>query len=380
MKTIFLISIVLSQLGFSQENRLRAREIGIEVGFLNTGKMNTISDVRGVKVGHKTLIIGDNVRTGVTAVLPYDGNIYKQKIPAAIYCFNAYGKLAGYTQVEELGNIETPVVLTNTLSVGTAVSALVRYTLLQKGNENVRSVNAVVGETNDGYLNDIRGMHVSEQDVFDAIKNAGLNVEEGSVGAGTGTRAFGYKGGIGTSSRITPPVGGKNYTIGVLVQSNFGWALKINGVPFTREMKQLEIKDNEKNKDGSCMIVIATDAPVSSRNLKRMAKRAFTGMGRTRYVMSNGSGDYAIAFSTAYRIPNSNDSQHVKIPELIENDSMTIIFQAVEEATQEAIYNSLFMATTVTGQNGNTVQAIPIYEVNRIMDKYNMGNLKRKLK
>ncbi|MFC2088251.1 P1 family peptidase [Calditrichota bacterium] len=380
MRGLIYMFLIISQISNAQENRVRARDIGIEVGFMKTGILNAITDVQGVKVGHKTLIKGDNVRTGVTAILPHDGNIYQQKVPAAIYCFNAYGKLAGYTQVEELGNIETPIVLTNTLSVGTAVTALVRYTLQLEVNESVRSVNAVVGETNDGYLNDIRGLHVSEKDVVDAIiKAKSGRVEEGTVGAGTGTRAFGYKGGIGTASRITPKIGGKNYTVGILVQSNFGWMLNINGVPFTREMNQSEIKDNERKEDGSCMIVIATDAPVSTQNLKRMAKRAFTGMGRTTYVMSNGSGDYAIAFSTAYRIPNHNSDQHVAMPALIENDSMTIIFQAIEEATQEAIYNSLFMATTVTGNKGRTVEAIPIKDVVRIINKYNMRNLQEKL-
>ncbi len=365
---------------YAQNNRQRAREIGIEVGIMKPGEQNAITDVPGVRVGHKTIIIGDNVRTGITSVLPHSNNIYMEKVPAAIYFFNAYGKLAGYTQVEELGNIETPIILTNTLSVGTAVTALVKYTLSQTGNENVKSVNAIVGETNDGYLNDIRGMHVTYEDVFEAINTSSDgHVVEGSVGAGTGTTAFGFKGGIGTSSRITPEIGGAKFRVGVLVQSNFGWQLNINGVPFTRELKQQNMNESNFKEDGSCMIIIATDAPLSPRNLKRLAKRSFIGMGRTRSVMSNSSGDYAIAFSTAYRIPYINEEQKNKIPPLIDNDSMTILFHAVEEATQEAIYNSLFMATTVKGCKNHTAEAIPIDEVIKLVKKYNMYNLQKRL-
>ncbi len=261
--------------------------------------------------------------------------------------------------------------------MGTGVTATVKYSLRQKGNQNVRSVNAVVGETNDGYLNDIRGMHVKEEDVWQAIENAKSGkVEEGTVGAGTGTRAFGYKGGIGTSSRQVSMGEGNNYTVGVLVQSNFGWILTINGVPFSREMRQ---PDRLPKDDGSCMIVIATDAPLSVRNLKRLAKRSFTGMARTRSVMSNSSGDYAIAFSTAYRIPNDSQGKPFAVPDLIANSDMNPFFHAVEEATQEAIYNSMFMATTVTGYKGRTVEAIPLDEVIKISKKYNMLNLHNKL-
>ena len=361
-------------------NRSRARDLGVDVGIMKTGELNAITDVSGVMVGHKTLIVGDSIRTGVTAILPHPGNIFQQKVPGAIYCFNAFGKLAGFTQVEELGNIETPIILTNTLSVGTAVEALVKYTLIQEGNQNVRSVNAVVGETNDGYLNDIRGQHIRSNDIFEAIRTATRNIpQEGSVGGGTGTSAFGYKGGIGTSSRLIPPIDGKSYTIGVLVQSNFGWELTINGVPFSREVRQEKYNKINQKDDGSCMIVIATDAPLSPRNLKRLAKRSFTGMGRTRAVMSNGSGDYAISFSTAYRIPYQNIGQTIEIPPLVDNDSMTSLFRAVEEATQEAIYNSLFMATTIKGYKGHTREAIPLDEVTRIMKKYNMLNLQDRL-
>jgi D-aminopeptidase len=378
--TVVIVTMI-HQFSFAQKvtNRVRVREIGIDIGLMKTGALNAITDVSGVKVGHNTIIRDENVRTGVTAILPHSDNIYQEKVPAAIYYYNGYGKLTGYTQVEEFENIETPIVLTNTLSVGTAVTALVRHSIYQEGNEYVRSVNAVVGETNDGYLNDIRGLHVTEGDVLGAIKSATSGpVVEGSVGAGTGTTAFGFKGGIGTSSRLIPKIEGVNYTVGVLVQSNFGWTLNINGVPFSREIKQSKKEEELKSKeDGSCVIIIATDAPLSTRNLRRLAKRAFTGMGRTCSVMSNFSGDYAIAFSTAYRIPHRKSGQAIGMLPLIDNDTMTIFFRAVEEATQEAIYNSLFMATTIKGYKGNTANAIPLNEVIRIMKKYNMLNLQK---
>jgi len=368
----FMMSI--SIVGQQKENPLRAGELRIDVGSMERGQSNSIIDIVGVRVGHKTIIKGDSIRTGVTAILPHDGNIFQEKVPAAIYVFNGFGKLAGSTQVEELENIETPIILTNTLSVGTAVKATINYTLSLIGNENVRSVNAVVGETNDGFLNDIRGMHVTEEDVIDAIKSSTNNkVQEGSVGAGAGTVAFGLKGGIGTSSRVTPKIGGKNYTVGVLVQSNFGRELIINGIPFTKEIKQDEVK---KQEDGSCMIVIATDAPISPKNLKRIAKRSFVGMGRTTTTMTNGSGDYAIAFTSAYKIPHDPQNQMNKIPELVDNNSMSILFQAVEEATQEAIYNSLFSSTTITGYKGRIVKSISIEKVKELIKKYNMENLR----
>jgi len=366
---ILLISNVLHAPVYSQETRSRARDIGIEVGVMETGKMNSITDVPGVLVGHTTLIRGDSIRTGVTAILPHSGNIFQEKVPASIIVFNAFGKLAGYTQVKELGNIETPIILTNTLSVPVAVNALIKYTLSQKGNENVRSVNGIAGETNDGFLNDIRGMHVTEDNVIKAIRTAHSGpVQEGSVGAGTGTCALGFKGGIGTSSRLLPPIDGKQYITGVLVQSNFGRELIINGVPFPGE-NGLTAANNEYDR-GSCMIVIATDAPLSERNLERIGKRAFIGMGRTTTVMSNGSGDYAIVFSTAYRIPYRTERQTIDIPPQVSNDYMTIFFKAVEEATQEAIYNSLFMATTLKGFRGHTMEAIPLEKVKEVMRRY----------
>lgn len=368
--SLILLLLIFANSIHSQDptKKLRSVDNGIKVGTLLPGNLNAITDVSGVLVGHKTLITGDNVRTGVTAVLPHEDNLFKEKVPAAIYVFNGFGKLAGYTQVEELGNIESPIILTNTLSVGETVKATVKYVLNIDGNEDVRSVNAVVGETNDGYLNDIRGMHITEQDVINAIASAKSgSVEEGSVGAGTGTVAFGLKGGIGTSSRLAT-IGNKTYTVGVLVQTNFGRELILNGIPYTKEVKHEEVKRKE---DGSCMIVIATDAPLTTQNLKRLAKRSFIGMGRTTTVMSNGSGDYAIAFSTAYKIPHEPVNQKYEVPDLIDNNAMTILFQAVEEATQEAIYNSLFAATTITGFKGRVVESISTDRVKKLLLKYN---------
>ncbi len=356
----------------------RAADIGVDVGLMTPGTLNMITDVPGVKVGHTTRIEGDHIRTGVTAILPHGGNLFREKVPGAIYCFNSFGKMAGSLQVEELGNIESPIVLTNTLDVGTGVEATVAWMLQQPGNENVRSVNALVGETNDGYLNDIRGQHVTREDVFAAIEGAATGrVSEGNVGAGTGTTSLGWKAGIGTASRITDPIGGETYTVGVLVQANFGRILHINGVPFTREYQEERIGQEE---DGSAMIVIATDAPLSERNLERMAKRSFVGMGRTTNFMSNGSGDFAIAFSTAYTIPYVTGREPVEIPALIGNNDMNTFFQAVEEATQEAIYNSMFMAEDMVGNNGNEAKAIPLDKVVEIMGEYNMLNLNDRLK
>ncbi len=358
-------------------DRARASDLGVDVGLMASGPLNMITDVPGVLVGHKTRIEEDHIRTGVTAILPHDGNLFRNKVPAAIYCFNSFGKMAGSLQVEELGNIESPIVLTNTLNVGTAVEATVAWMLQQPGNEQVRSVNALVGETNDGYLNDIRGQHVTRADVFAAIENASTgHVSEGNAGAGTGTTSFGWKAGIGTASRITDPIGEESYTVGVLVQANFGRLLYINGVPFTREYQEEQISPE---KEGSAMIVIATNAPLSPRNLERMAKRSFIGMGRTTHFMANGSGDFAIAFSTAYTIPYLTDRSPVEIPPLIENNDMNTFFQAAEEATQEAIYNALFMAEDMTGHHDNEAKAIPLEKVVALMEKYNMLHLNERL-
>lgn len=360
--------------------RMRAREIGIEVGILPAGRLNAITDVEGVKVGHKTVWQGETIRTGVTVILPHGDNLYQEKVAAAVYTGNGFGKLAGSTQVEELGNIEAPIALTNTLSVPVAVSALIRYTLQQPGNMFVASVNAVVGETNDGWLNDIRGMHVTEADVMEAVEAAKSGpVEEGSTGAGTGTMCFGFKGGIGTSSRKVPDkLGG--YTVGVLIQTNFGGVLTINGAPVGRELGNYELSEyaDSRKEDGSCMIVVATDAPLSPHNLLRLAKRATLGLGRTGSSMSNGSGDYVIAFSTAYRIPHRSEVLDPPVT-LVSNNHMSPLFMAVSEATEEAVYNSMLKATSVTGRAGHTGMQIPVDRVIEICRKYNVLNLQKQL-
>ncbi|MEO6799445.1 MAG: P1 family peptidase [Rhodanobacter sp.] len=351
--------------------QLNLRDYGISIGVMQPGPWNAITDVPGVAVGQKTLIRGDDVRTGVTAILPYVGNIFQHKVPAAVYVGNGFGKLTGTTQVEELGNIETPIVLTNTLSVPTAADALIDYTLGFAENREVLSVNPVVGETNDGYLNDIRGRHVSKRDVLEAITSAtGGKVAQGNVGAGTGTVAFGFKGGIGTSSRKLPDsLGG--YTVGVLVQTNFGGVLTVAGVPIGKTLHKYYLSDKlNDSPDGSCMIVVATDAPLGSRNLKRLAKRAILGLGRTGGTESNGSGDYVIAFSTnkASRVPYASD-QITRQATDVRNDAMSPLFMAAIEATDEAIINSLFHATSMNGWHGHKVEALPVDKVLGIMQQ-----------
>jgi len=330
-----------------------------------------ITDVPNVKVGHVTLIEGENVRTGVTALLPHAGNIYQDKVPAAIYIGNGYGKLAGISQVQELGNLETPIILTNTLSVPMGIQGAVNYTLRLPGNENVRSVNAVVGETNDGFLNDIRGMHVTENHVIEAISKARSGeVAEGNVGAGTGTSAFGFKGGIGTASRIIPESMG-GYTVGVLVQTNFGGNLSIAGAPVGKEINTYPFRNAIEKSDGSCMIVVMTDAPLDARQLQRMAKRAIMGLAKTGGIASNGSGDYVIAVSTAesMRIPNqSTDRMSAGNP--LRNEQMSPLFMATIEATEEAIINSLFTAQDMIGIDGHTSKALPKQQVLEILKKY----------
>jgi D-aminopeptidase len=361
-------------LSLTATGQQRARELGIRIGVMGTGALNAITDVPGVKVGHTTLIEGANVRTGITAILPHDGNLFQEKVPAAIFVGNGFGKLAGSTQVKELGNLETPIVLTNTLSVATAMEGLVEYMLQLPGNERVQSVNAVVGETNDGFLNDIRGRHVKKEHVLNAISNAsGGAVAEGNIGAGTGTVSFGYKGGIGTASRKLPAnLGG--YTVGVLVQSNFGGVLQIDGAPVGEELKKYYLSGQLKDDaDGSCMIVVATDAPLDARNLERLAQRAIMGLAKTGGIGSNGSGDYVIAFSTDPRLrvrhekPGSTDEAV-----LLRNDAISPLFMATIEATEEAIINSLFMAQTMKGKDGNQVEALPKQEVIKILKKYNV--------
>jgi D-aminopeptidase len=349
-------------------DRPRARDLGVAPGVLPAGRLNAITDVDGVLVGQLTLREGRNVRTGVTAILPHGGNVFQEKSPAAVYAGNGFGKLIGGSQIEELGVLESPVVLTNTLSVWRAGEAVAEWLLRQKGNEQVRSVNVVVGETNDGGLNDIRGMHVTRRHVEQALASAAVGpVEEGSVGAGTGTRAFGFKGGIGTSSRVAPAAG-RRYTVGALVQSNFGGVLTIDGAPVGKELRNHIFAG--QNGDGSVMIVIATDAPLDARQLKRIARRGMLGVARTGSPSTHGSGDYVIAFSTAasrrVRHGAAETSATVAFPE----DEMTPLFEATVEATEEAIYNSLFKATTTMGMGGLTVEAIPIDAVERILRKY----------
>lgn len=350
-----------------QEARPRARDIGLRPGVLSPGPLNAITDVAGVRVGHATVIEGDSVRTGVTAILPHGGNLFQEKVPAAVYVGNGFGKLAGSTQVEELGVLETPIVLTNTLSVWRAGEAVVEYILGLPGNEKVMSVNPLVAETNDGGLNDIRGMHVEKRHVLEAIRGARSGaVEEGAVGAGTGTVAFGFKGGIGTASRVVPLLGGS--TVGVLVQSNFGGVLAMDGVPVGRELGRY-LGRNQAG-DGSIIMVVATDAPLDARQLKRLARRAMLGPARTGSPSTHGSGDYVIAFSTAAsgRYKFGSSGAHSRL--VLADDSITPLFQATVEATEEAIYNSLLKATTTRGAGGRVVEALPVDKLREIMKKY----------
>lgn len=375
LRLIFFLSLLLATQSAQSQNK-RAREHGIKIGVLPTGKLNAITDVAGVKVGHTTLIKADSIRTGVTAILPHEGNLFQQKVPAAIYVGNGFGKLAGVTQVKELGNIESPVILTNTMNVAAGIDAIIDHTIQQKGNENVQSVNAVVGETNDGYLNDIRGRHVKKEDVLNAILSAkNGTVEEGPVGAGTGTVCFGFKGGIGTSSRKLPEsLGG--YTVGVLVQTNFGGVLQVDGVPVGEELKKFYLSDRLNNPvDGSCMIIVATDAPLDSRNLERLAKRAFMGLAKTGGIASNGSGDYVIAFSTDTSIRIAyNAKEPLQTVSLLLNDETSPLFMATIEATEEAIINSLFAANAMKGKGGRVVDALPVETVLAIIKKYGRLN------
>jgi len=366
--------IILSCMAMGNEStaQTRARDLGVEIGILPTGKHNSITDVEGVLVGHFTKIQRNDIRTGVTAILPHQGNLFQEKVPAAVYVGNGFGKLAGSTQIEELGNLESPIVLTNTLGVAAGMEGIIEYTLKLPGNEAVQSVNAVVGETNDGYLNDIRGQHVRKEDVLSAIRSAkdGM-VEEGNVGAGTGTVCFGFKGGIGTSSRKLPEsLGG--YTVGVLVQTNFGGVLQINGVPVGEELGQYSFKNYLESADGSCMIILATDAPVNERNLKRIAQRAMMGLARTGGIASNGSGDYVIAFSnnSQNHIAHQAPALTLLHGQMLRNDDMSPLFLATIEATEEAIINSLFAANDMEGKEGRVVKSLPLPKVIEIIKSY----------
>ena len=350
------------------------REHGFPIGIFETGKNNAVTDVPGVTVGQVTCIEGDSIRTGVTAIIPHQGNIFRNKIPAAIYAGNGFGKLAGVTQVHELGNIETPIVLTNTLNVAAGIDGLITYTLQQPGNENVRSVNAVVGETNDGGLNKIQQRYVTPEIVLQALANAKPGpVEQGCVGAGTGTVAFNFKGGIGTSSRKLPEsLGG--YTIGVIVQSNYGGILEIDGVQVGQKLNEYSFKNHvipqAKTADGSCMMVVITDAPIDSRNLERVAKRAMMGLAKTGGIASNGSGDYVIALSVA---PENliQDGKKVHTQTVLDNGEMSSIFAATIEATAEALWNSMFMAETTKGYKGKVVEALPVDKVLKMLKNRN---------
>lgn len=345
-----------ARLGAADETRLRARDLGLAPGVFDPGPFNAITDVPGVRVGHTTLVTGTNVRTGVTAILPHARNLFQEKVAGAVFVGNAFGKLAGSTQVQELGTIETPIILTNTLSVGTAVESVVAWTLKQPGNERVGSVNALVGETNDGQLNDIRGMHVHREHVIDAIAKAKDGpVQEGAVGAGTGTICFGWKGGIGTASRVLPQRYG-GYRLGVLVQTNFGGVLNMGGAPVGKELKKFAYAPQAG--DGSCMIVVATDAPASGHECQRLAARAVFGLARTGSSYSNGSGDFAIVFSTA-------------TAPTLSSEAMSPLFEAALEAVEEAVYNSLLQAVTTEG-NGRTIEALPIGQVRQILKAHGL--------
>jgi D-aminopeptidase len=400
MPSILVILLIVSAVVIQTTPRPRARDLGIAPGAMEPGPLNAITDVTGVLVGHTTVVTGDNVRTGVTAILPHGGNLFREKVAGAVFIGNAFGKLAGSTQVQELGTIESPIVLTNTLSVGAAMDATVRWTLAQPGNDNVRSVNAVVGETNDGGLNDIRGLHVTREHVTAAITSARSGaVDEGAVGAGTGTVAFGWKGGIGSSSRRVRQ-GQETYTVGVLVQSNYGGKLTIAGVPVWKELsprsaaqaapasasakatadkpsalvpasasaKATADTPSASDADGSCMLVVATDAPLDARDLERLAARAIFAMARTGSTYSNGSGDFAIAFSThpSLRVTGGNAPQTKTV---LPTDAVSGLFEAALDATEEAIYNSMLKAVDTTG-SGRTIRALPIEELRAVLKKY----------
>jgi D-aminopeptidase len=379
---VMWIPIILSLMvteTFAQNDRPRARELGIAPGIFQPGDYNAITDVSGVRVGQTTVWEGDSIRTGVTVILPHDGNIFRERVPAAMYVANGFGKLLGITQVQELGELETPIALTCTLCVWRVADAMVEYLLAQKGMEGVRSINPVVGETNDGYLNDIRVRPIRPEHVVSALESAASGpVAEGAVGAGTGTQAFGWKGGIGTSSRLLPDgLGG--WTVGVLVQSNFGGVLQMLGAPIGIELgrymyrSQVEGTGGEDGDDGdgSIMVVVATDAPLSHRNIERLASRAVLGLARTGAPGSNGSGDYVIAFSNASSVRRQPGIREPITVSDLPNDAMTALFQAAVEATEEAVYNSLFKAVTVSGHHGTT-EALPIDKTIEILARHGL--------
>ena len=372
LKQLFFFFLLI---GITNSQELRPRDMGVQIGIFKTGKWNAITDVDGVQVGHETLIYGDSVRTGVTIIKPHGGNLFENKVMGSVYVTNGFGKAIGFTQVEELGTIETPIGLTNTLNIFMVANSIVDYMIAE--NPDIRSVNPVVGETNDSGLNDIQGRHVTKKHVFNAIKNAKEGpVKEGSVGAGTGTRALGFKGGIGTASRVLPKEAG-SYKVGVLVQTNFGGSLMINGAPVGRELLKSSFSSSipYDEDEGSCMIVIATNAPLSNRNLKRMAKRVDHAFGRVGAYSSNGSGDYVIIFSTANIL--SSNQKTIKREEM-KNRYMNGLFAATVEATEEAIINSLFMADAMDSKYGQ-IESLPIDETMKILKKYKALNWNEKL-
>ena len=369
---IVTISVAFSPLG---AQRARARDLGVKPGVFAPGKLNAITDVAGVRVGQTTIVEGDSVRTGVTAILPHGGNLFTDRVPAALHVGNGFGKITGVTQLRELGELETPLLLTCTLCVWKAADAMVGWLLEQPGMSNVKSINPVVAETNDGTLNDIRSRPIRPEHVRAALTSASAGpVAEGSVGAGTGTVAFGWKGGIGTSSRLLP-AGLGGWTVGVLVQTNFGGILQVLGAPVGKELGQYAFKRESESPgergDGSCVMVIATDAPLSDRNLERLAARAIMGLARTGSSAANGSGDYVIAFSTSEKVRRAFNATRLTTEE-IANEQMSGLFEAAVEATEEAIYNSLFQATTTTA-NRRTIEAIPLDKVRAVLDKYNVS-------
>ena len=373
LASIALLAMTIGSTASAQ--RVRARELGVKPGVFAPGKLNAITDVAGVLVGQTTVIEGDGVRTGVTAILPHGGNLFTDRVPAALHVGNGFGKITGVTQLRELGELETPILLTCTLCVWKAADAMVDWLLQQPGMANVRSINPVVAETNDGTLNDIRARPIRPEQVRAALTSAkGGPVAEGAVGAGTGTVAFGWKGGIGTSSRVLPAsLGG--WTLGVLVQTNFGGIFQVMGAPVGKELGQYAFKREAESPgergDGSCVMVIATDAPLSDRNLERLAARAIMGLARTGSSAANGSGDYVLAFSTNEKVRRSVNAARLETEELA-NEQMSGLFEAAVEGTEEAIYNSMFMATTTTG-NGHTVQALPLDKVRAILEKYGVA-------
>ncbi|MEC9300478.1 MAG: P1 family peptidase [Pseudomonadota bacterium] len=382
--SLFLLGLMTAE-AFTQtdDNRPRAREIGLVVGIFETGSLNAITDVNGVRVGHSTVIRSEDIRTGVTAIIPAPGNLYTNPIPAWIHVGNGYGKLIGETQVREFGEIETPILLTCTLCVWSAANALKEWVYLQPGMGE-HTVNPIVGETNDSRVNNMWADPVQREDVFEALEKASNGpVQEGSVGAGTGTQAFGWKGGIGTSSRVLPEgLGG--YTVGVLVQTNFGGIMTINGAPVGRELgtysyrEQLRESGDGDGEDGSIMIVVATDAPLNARSLDRLGLRAIMGLSRTGSFASNGSGDYVIAFSTHPAVRKPRTSDEPVVTEVLVNDSMSPLFAATAEATEEAIYNAIFKATTVSSSRGE-LQAIPMDALMRILEQYGVLNWDMKI-